>query len=164
MMTRRQSFETVEQFGASHHRDAEIGGRCRCEMLLDRSISAFDDVTGDVCVQHVPHQSSSRKSGLRSFDMRFMGRSFIQSWGMSMPRTNSKNSSQTLAPGRLDKMTSCVRSSREMYTWSPSKPNSACRRTAWLAPFLKSLAMRVCDMGCSSCAICIDCRDRKSVV
>ena len=47
------------------------------------------------------------------------------------------------ATARLDNTTSPLVGSRWMYTSSPSNRNSAGRRTAWLPPLVKSLAVLV---------------------
>src|SRR5260370_38824413 len=104
-MTRGQDLEAVEQFSTRHCRDADVRRRNVYQMLFGLSVATFDDVTADVRVEHVQHQSSSRKSGSRSFEIRFIGRSFIQSSGISIPRTNSKNSSQACDPRFSESMT-----------------------------------------------------------
>src|SRR3990172_9003044 len=108
---------------------------------MSRSIGAVLDEGGDsIGVQHqeCAHGQSRSMGGPGSRKLSKASRSSCGIRGRSLSRSLSHFSNFLL---RGLKMTSPVSGSRRINTSSPSKRNSAGRRTAWLRPFLNSLAV-----------------------
>src|SRR5579862_644118 len=108
----RKTLQSVDQLSAGHHGHAYMGGLdCRKPCFYLRG-TAFDRVAGDVRIEHVKHAYCSSEKRSRSRGGKFIGRSAMNSSGTLMERIVRKKSRHTLEPGRSDKTTSPVTSSR----------------------------------------------------
>src|SRR5216683_1705784 len=107
-------------------------------MLANRRRISSEGVAHTIGVEHeTGHACSSQKR------RRFLGgrwsREARKSAGISTESARAKRSSQE--PGLRERMTSPVSESLRMKTSREVKRKSEGRRTAWLRPFLKSLAI-----------------------
>src|SRR5215831_11213957 len=105
-------------------------GRSTCAQLFQCDRVLFDDCDAGVSIEHPLHGKESRRSALPG-----CWRSLMKSAG-NFSRLSTRVS-QDFAFGR----STTALPTRLISTSSPAKRNSLGKRTAWLSPFLNSLAV-----------------------
>src|SRR5574340_1513106 len=132
--------QPIAQFGPGNDRHAKRSPR---QCLAESLCLALDQGGNGVGVehQHNAHGQSRSLWGPVSRSSSSAARSSLDKWGNNRSRSLTQSSNFLL---RWLRMTSPVTGSRRTSTSSPSNRNSAGKRTAWLRPFLNSLA--VCMM------------------
>src|SRR5690606_25674800 len=128
------------QFSARDDRDVERVRGSGQEASVGTRKGPTQDVADDVGVEQTKGATRHQKS-------RSCGGSSCRSARKSRASARAasrkaKKSAQSRPAGRPERITSPVRGSLRTETSVPSKRNLAGRRTAWLFPLVKSLAVR----------------------